>query len=75
MDIGILFNNKLIEEDDFLIKLTAPGDEKIIGVRKEIKIFTKNKEEKPVLILLSKAQVDQENTYTAFIQNIEVELF
>lgn len=74
-DIGVLFSNQAIEEDDFLLKFTGPGDEKIIGVRKEIKIFTKNKEEKPVLILLSKAQVDQENTYTAFIQNIEVELF
>ncbi|MBN2273386.1 MAG: PAS domain S-box protein [Bacteroidales bacterium] len=74
-DVGILFSHKTIEEDDFLLKYTGPGDKKIIGVRKEIKIMTKQKEEKPVLILLSRAQVENEVTYTAFIQNIEVELF
>ena len=75
MDIGILFSNEQIESDEFLTAYTGPGDNKVIGVRKEIKISTKSGEEKPVLILLSKAQVDTENTYTAFIQNIEVELF
>ncbi len=74
-DVGILFTNKRIEEDEFLTSFTGPGDNKIVGIRKEIKISTKNHEEKPVLILLSKAQVDSEITYTAFIQNVEVELF
>jgi len=36
---------------------------------------TKSGEELAVLVLLSKAQVEGENTYTAFIQTIEVELF
>lgn len=74
-DIGILFSNKSVEEDDFLAKYTGPGDHKIIGKRKEVRIKTKDGDEIPVLVLLSKAQVEKENTYTAFIQTIEVELF
>jgi PAS domain S-box-containing protein len=74
-DVGILFSHKIIEDDEFLVKYTGPGDNKMIGIRKEIKILTKQKEEKPVLILLSRAKVETEITYTAFIQNIEVELF
>ena len=74
-DIGILFANKTIEEDEFLSKYAGPGDNKIIGKRKEVRIKTKGGDEIPVLILLSKAQVERENTYTAFIQTIEVELF
>ena len=74
-DVGILFNGSLIEADDFLTKLTEQGNNKIVGIRKEIKIASKSGEEKSVLILLSNAQVEKENTYTAFIQNVEVELF
>jgi len=70
-DIDILFSNKTIEEDEFVNKYTGPGDHKIIGKRKKINITTKEGNEIPVLILLSKANVDQENTYTAFIQTIE----
>jgi hypothetical protein len=47
----------------------------MIGQRKEIKITNKDGEDVPVLVLLSEAKVEDENTYTAFIQNIEVELF
>ncbi len=74
-DVGLLFPLHLIESDEFISRYTGPGDQKIIGVRKEVKILTRNKEEKPVLILLSRAQVENEITYTAFIQNIEIELF
>jgi PAS domain S-box-containing protein len=74
-NIGILFNNNTIDEDDFLQKYTGPGDNKIVGQRKEVKITTKDGTEKFVLILLSKAHVERETTYTAFIQTIEVELF
>ena len=74
-DIGILFSSSNIEEDDFIAKYTGPGDNKIVGKRKEVTIKTKNGDELPVLILLSKAQVEKEITYTAFIQTIEVELF
>jgi PAS domain S-box-containing protein len=74
-DIGVLFSHKIIEEDEFLAGYVGPGDNKLIGIRKEIKILTKKKEEKTVLILLSRAQVENDVTYTAFIQHIEVELF
>jgi PAS domain S-box-containing protein len=74
-NIGILFDSSTIDQDDFLQKYTGPGDHKIVGQRKEIKIRTRDGEEKPVLILLSKAHVEKETTYTAFIQTIEVELF
>ncbi len=74
-NIGILFDNNTIDQDEFLQKYTGPGDNKIVGQRKEVKIKTKEGDEKPVLVLLSKAHVDRETTYTAFIQTIEVELF
>ena len=71
----VLFDPETIKETDFLKKYIAKSDIKEVGVRKEIKIKTKEGLEIPVLILLSKAQVEGENTYTAFIQTIEVELF
>lgn len=74
-DIQILFKPETTKNDDFLTRYTGIGDKKLVGVRKEVKIKTKSGEELPVLILLSKAQVEGENTYTAFIQTIEVELF
>jgi PAS domain S-box-containing protein len=74
-DVSMLFDPKTCEEDEFLHAYVSPGDIKMTGVRKEIKIRTKAGNELPVLILLSNAQVDRENTYTAFIQTIEVELF
>lgn len=74
-DIKMLFTKESIKENDFVSKYTMPGDKKIVGVRTEIKIKPKKGDELSVLILLSKAQVDNEITYTAFIQTIEVELF
>jgi len=74
-NISMLFDPETIKETDFLKKYIAKSDIKEVGVRKEIKIKTKEGLEIPVLILLSKAQVEGENTYTAFIQTIEVELF
>jgi PAS domain S-box-containing protein len=73
--VEMLFPSKSIDEDEFINKYTSTGDNKIIGKRKEVTFKTKDGIEIPVLILLSKAQVDKENTYTAFIQTIEVELF
>ncbi|MBN2214282.1 MAG: PAS domain S-box protein [Bacteroidales bacterium] len=70
-DVGILFNDKLIEEDEFVARYTGPGDNKMTGIRKEIKIAPKSGEEKRVLICLSNAHIDKENTYTAFIQEIK----
>jgi PAS domain S-box-containing protein len=74
-NVRILFSDQIIESDDFVARYVEPGENKIIGQRKEVKILNKNGEEKPVLFLLSEAKVDNEHTFTAFIQNIEVELF
>ncbi len=70
-DVGILFKDSSIEEDEFLARYTGPGDNKIIGVRKEVEIASKSGEGKKVLMLLSNAKIDKENNYTAFIQTIE----
>ncbi|HEY4787630.1 MAG TPA: PAS domain S-box protein [Bacteroidales bacterium] len=75
MNIKILFSEDNIKEDEFISKLVTPGNDKIIGQRKEVKITNSEGTDSPVLMLLSEAKVDDENTYTAFIQNIEVELF
>lgn len=75
MNIKILFSEQVIKDDEFVSKLVTPGTDKIIGQRKEIKITNSENVDVPVLVLLSEAKVDDENTYTAFIQNIEVELF
>jgi len=75
MNISTLFSEGNIINDEFVARLVSPGTNKLIGQRKEVKITNKEGVELPVLILLSEARVDDEHTYTAFIQNIEVELF
>ncbi|MBN1115893.1 MAG: PAS domain S-box protein [Bacteroidales bacterium] len=74
-NVGILFSEDTAINDSFVSKYIQPGDSKLVGVRTEIKMLTKDSNELSVLILLSKAQVEKEITYTAFIQTIEVELF
>lgn len=75
MNVKVLFSETNIQEDEFTKSYVTPGGQKTIGQRREIKITNKNGDDIPVLFLLSEARVDDENTYTAFIQNIEVELF
>lgn len=67
-NIDVLFSNKTIDEDDFVNKYTGPGDHKISGQRKVIKMKTKEGIEITVTIILAKAQIEKENSYTAFIQ-------
>jgi PAS domain S-box-containing protein len=74
-NVDMLFDKEICKEDEFICAYISTGDNKVVGVRKEVMIKTKSGENKPVLILLSKAQVEGKNTYTAFIQTIEVELF
>lgn len=62
-------------EDEFIKSYLDPKAEKIVGQRTEINIESKSGEEIPVLILLSQARLEDETTYTAFIQNISVDLF
>ncbi len=70
-----LFNDEIIRSNDYVDRLVDPSKEKIIGVRTEIPIVTKEGEVKQVLCLLCDAVIDNEHSYTAFLQNIEVELF
>jgi PAS domain S-box-containing protein len=71
----ILFSEDTIKNDEFVKKFVNEKESKIIGERKEVTIKKLTGEEVPVLFLLSDATVDDERTYTAFIQNVEVELF
>ena len=70
-----LFSDDTEKHDEFIQRYIDPAKEKMVGIRKEVRITDKSGDEKPVLILLSEAKVDNEQTYTAFIQNVEVELF
>jgi PAS domain S-box-containing protein len=74
-NVRMLFSEETIKNDEFVARFVEPGTNKIVGVRKEVKIKDINGEEKPVLFLLSEAEVENSYSYTAFIQNIEVELF
>ncbi len=74
-NISILFDANQQEKDVFIKKFVTPGLDKIVGMRKEISIVNNKGEEIPVLILLSQANVENEFNYTAFIQNISVDLF
>lgn len=74
-NVRILFSKDKSTHDEFITSLINPDMKKIVGERKEIKIVNQEGIEKSVLILLSEAEADDEHTHTAFIQNIEVELF
>lgn len=74
-NVNKLFSKEIVENDEFVKKYVDPKQEKIVGHRQEVKITTKNGDEVPVLMLLSDAKIGNEHWFTAFIQNIEVELF
>jgi PAS domain S-box-containing protein len=74
-NIRMLFNAENIKGDEFVSSYVEPGESKIVGVRKEVKITTSQGTDVPVLFLISDAKVGSEHSFTAFIQNIEVELF
>jgi len=62
-------------DNPFIASLVDPDAKKEVGVRKEVNISNREGEEKSVIILLSEAMVEDEYTYTAFIQDISVDLF
>lgn len=74
-NVRMLFSEETIKNDEFVSRYVESGTNKIVGVRKEVMIKAKGGVEKPVLFLLSEAKVNDNYSYTAFIQNIEVELF
>lgn len=74
--VKMLFKEVAEEKDDEMIySLTRVEKRKLIGARKETYILNKDGEQVPVLMILAGAKIQNEYTYTAFIQNIEVELF
>lgn len=74
-DVEMLFSKNFIDNDDFINRFVDRKKEKIVGVRQEVCIKNKYNEELSVLFLISEALVNDKKTYTAFVQNIEIELF
>ncbi|RPH31055.1 MAG: PAS domain S-box protein [Bacteroidales bacterium] len=74
-NIRILFPNDIDGKDEFLDAYLSPEKEKVVGQRREINITTQSGNEINVLMLLSETKIGRETTYTAFIQNISVDLF
>jgi PAS domain S-box-containing protein len=74
-NIRMLFPPDASEKDEFLAAYLDPEKSAIVGQRREVNITTRGGEEIPVLMLISEAKVGRELTYTAFIQNISVDLF
>lgn len=74
-NIKILFPNGVDGKDEFLDAYLDPEKQKIVGQRREITITTQSGNDIPVLMLLSETKIGRETTYTAFIQNISVDLF
>lgn len=75
-NVNLLFKDVADEKEDEMIhSLLRAEKRKLIGARKETNILHKNGELVSVLMILAGAKVQNEYTYTAFIQNIEVELF
>lgn len=74
-DVNMLFSSDALQNNEFIKTFATPGLQKIIGERREVPIKNKFGEEVPVLFLLSEAEVGDDHSFTAFIQNVEVELF
>lgn len=74
-NVGMLFTNEQKINNQFVRKLVTEKERKIIGERQEVVIVDFSGNEKHVLILLSESEYDTDQTYTAFVQNIDVELF
>ena len=73
--VALLFSKDTAKGDEFVSAFVNPDKEKLVGERREVPILTKFGEEIPVLFLLSEAKVGDDHSFTAFIQNVEVELF
>jgi PAS domain S-box-containing protein len=74
-NVSMLFSKDTAKNDDFIGKFISPDQEKIVGERREAPIKNKYGDEVAVLFLLSEAKIGDDHSFTAFIQNVEVELF
>ncbi len=73
--VSMLFSEDTAKNEPFVKAYVNEGEEKIVGERKEVPIKNKFGEDIAVLFLLSEAKVGEDHSFTAFIQNVEVELF
>ncbi len=73
--VSMLFSTETAKNDLFVKAYVNTDEQKVIGERKEVPIKNKFGDDIPVLFLLSEAQVGEDQSFTAFIQNVEVELF
>ncbi len=62
-------------DNEFTKSFLDPKSDKLVGERREIEITDSEGEDIPVIIILSGAILEDEVSYTAFIQNISVDLF
>jgi PAS domain S-box-containing protein len=69
-DISVLFPEKLTGKDELLDSFIRPGDQKITGKRTQTFILDKKGNEKRIIVELTKARIDNENSYTAFLQPV-----
>ena len=76
-NVRLLFPDDLLplQSDDFLKRYLDPEGEKIVGERREVQMRNSAGEDNSVLMLLSEARVGRKVSYTAFIQQISVDLF
>ncbi|TRX71610.1 PAS domain S-box protein [Carboxylicivirga sp. M1479] len=73
--VSMLFAEGTIANDEFISAFVSNDKAKISGERREAPIKNKVGNEEFVLFLLSEAEVGGDHSYTAFIQQVEVELF
>jgi PAS domain S-box-containing protein len=74
-NVNMLFSKETVKTNEFITRFVSNENNKIVGERREVPIRTKYGEDISVLMLLSEAEVGGAFSYTAFIQNVEVELF
>ncbi len=74
-NVSMLFSKETAKTNEFVSEFISSDGQKIVGERREIPIRNKYGEDIPVLFLLSEAKVGDDHSFTAFIQNVEVELF
>jgi PAS domain S-box-containing protein len=70
-----LFDADNYKENEFVKAIINPKVDKIVGERRELVIYNNQGDELDVIIILSLARLDNEVNYTAFIQNVSVDLF
>ncbi|MCW3785131.1 PAS domain S-box protein [Plebeiibacterium sediminum] len=73
--VSMLFSTETAKNDLFVKAYVNTEEQKVVGERKEVPIKNKFGDDIAVLFLLSEAQVGEDQSFTAFIQNVEVELF